>query len=76
MVQTLQRSGAEIWGFPKIRGTFLGVPIISTIVFWGLYWGSPILGNHHICAGFAEILPPILLSYHPWQESSTALPWT
>ena len=27
------------WGFPKIRGTFLGVPIIRTIVYWGLYWG-------------------------------------
>ena len=25
------------WGFPKIRGTILGVPIIRTIVFWGLY---------------------------------------
>ena len=23
----------DIWGFPKIRGTFLGVPIIRTIVF-------------------------------------------
>ena len=34
--------------FPKIRGTFLGVPIIRTIVFWGLYWGSLILGNYHI----------------------------
>ena len=31
-----------IWGFPKIRGTILGVPIIRTIVFWGLYWGPPI----------------------------------
>ena len=30
---------AEIWGLPKIRGTILGVPIIRTIVFWGLYWG-------------------------------------
>ena len=30
-------------GFPK-----LGVPIIRTIVFWGLYWGPPILGNYHI----------------------------
>ena len=28
-----------LWGFPKIRGTFLGVPIIRTIVFRGLYWG-------------------------------------
>ena len=22
-----------------MRGTFLGVPIIRTMVFWGLYWG-------------------------------------
>ena len=28
----------SIWGFPKIRGTILGVPIIRTIVFGGLYW--------------------------------------
>ena len=28
-----------IWGFPEIRGTSLGVPIIRTIVFWGPYWG-------------------------------------
>ena len=27
------------WGFPKIRGTFLGVPVIRAIVFWGLSWG-------------------------------------
>ena len=39
---------SPIWGFPKIRGTFLGVPIIRTIVFWGLYWGPLILGNYHI----------------------------
>ena len=37
-----------IWGFPKIRGTFLGVPLIRIIVFWGLYWGPLILGNYHI----------------------------
>ena len=29
----------QIWVFPKIRGTILGVPIIRIIVFWGLYWG-------------------------------------
>ena len=29
-------------------GTFLGVPIIRTTVFWGLYWGPPILGNYPI----------------------------
>ena len=37
-----------IWGLPKISGTILGVPIIRTTVFWGLYWGLPILGNYHI----------------------------
>ena len=33
---------SPIWEFPKLRGTILGVPIIRTIVFWGLYWGPPI----------------------------------
>ena len=37
-----------LWGFPKIMGTILGVPIIRTIAFWGLYWGLPILGNYLI----------------------------
>ena len=36
------------WGFPKIRGTILGVPIIRTIVFWGLYWGPLILGMYQM----------------------------
>ena len=26
-----------IWGFPKIRGTILGIPIIRTFVLGGLY---------------------------------------
>ena len=26
-----------IWGFPIIRGTLLGLPILRIIVFWGLY---------------------------------------
>ena len=26
-----------------------GVPIIRTIVFWGLYWGALSLGNYHLC---------------------------
>ena len=34
-------------GFPKIGGTFLGspfgVPIVRTIVFWGLCWGLFVL---------------------------------
>ena len=35
-------------GFPKLGVPFLGVPIIRTIVFWGLYWGPTILGNYHM----------------------------
>ena len=45
-----------MWGFPKIRGTFLGVPIIRIIVFWGLYWGSLILGNYHVGSRFVRHL--------------------
>ena len=33
-------------GFPKIRGTFLGVPIIRIVIFYGLYWGPLIWGNY------------------------------
>ena len=33
------------WEFPKIRGTFLGVSIKRTIVYWGLYWGTPNFGK-------------------------------
>ena len=43
-----QVSLGVIWWLPKIMGTFLGVPIIRTIVFWGLYWGAPVLGNYHM----------------------------
>ena len=34
--------------FPKLGVPFLGVPIIRTIVYLGLYWGPPILGNCHL----------------------------
>ena len=40
--------GLQGLGFPKIGGTILGVPIIRTIVFLGLYWSPFILGNYHI----------------------------
>ena len=35
-------------GFPKLGVPFLGVPIIRNLVYWGLYWGHPILGKYHI----------------------------
>ena len=31
-----------IWRFPKIRGTFLGVPVISIIGLGALYGGCPL----------------------------------
>ena len=37
-----------MWGFPKITGAILGVPIIRAIVYWGLYWGPLILGNYYV----------------------------
>ena len=37
-----------IWGFTEVSGTILGVPIVRTIVYWGLYRGPLILGNYHI----------------------------
>ena len=33
-------------GFPKL-GTLLGAPIIRIIIFWCLFWGSPILADYH-----------------------------
>ena len=42
-------------GFPKLGVPFLGIPIIRTIVFWGLYWGPLILGNYHISQGIMYI---------------------
>ena len=42
---------ALIWEFPEIMGTFVGVPIIRIIVYWGLYWGPLLLGNYHFLLG-------------------------
>ena len=57
------------WGFPKIRGTFLGVPIIRIIVFGGLYWGPLIWGNYQLRKTIvlkAGVSPGIYaLPYHP-----------
>ena len=36
-----------IWGFPKIRGPLLGVLVIRTVVYWGLYWGPLYLVIYH-----------------------------
>ena len=38
----------RVKGFPKLGVPFWGVPIIRTMVCWGLYWCPLILGNYHI----------------------------
>ena len=35
----------QLWGFPKIRGTSLRVPMIRIVVFWGLYWSTHNFGK-------------------------------
>ena len=40
-----QKVDPHMWGFPRIRGTILGVPIIRTIIFLGLILGSHYFGN-------------------------------
>ena len=32
----------------KNSGYHLGVPIIRIVIFWGLYWGPPVLGKYHV----------------------------
>ena len=45
-------------GFPKMMGTFWGVPTIMITVYWVLYWGPPYLGNYRIstAAGHQHLL--------------------
>ena len=38
----------RIWGFSEFRGTISGVLIIRIIVYWGLHWDPPTLGNYHV----------------------------
>ena len=40
--------GGKKMGVSQNEGYYLGVPIIRSVVFWGLYWGPPILGNYQI----------------------------
>ena len=50
-------------GLPKIRGTFLGVPRIRTIVFRDLYWGHPILGNYRIQYSYYKHLSSLTMIF-------------
>ena len=63
------------WEFLKIRGTFLEVPIIRIILYWGLNWGPPILVNYHILTLISEPYKnPLRLCMisRPFQRKSTS----
>ena len=45
---SVTKMGIPYGGFPKFGGSFLGIPITRTLVYWGLYWGTRILGNCHV----------------------------
>ena len=51
-VKDWEARGTIICGFHKIQGTFLGVPVTSVFVFWGLYWGPLIVGNYGLNLGW------------------------
>ena len=44
----LQHVRHLLWASSKMRGTFLGVPIIRIIVDWSLDWGPPAHGNYNL----------------------------
>ena len=54
-------------GFPKIMGTFLGVPIVRTIVYWyiGVYIGDPLFWETTIRVGGGVVGTP-LFGFQPW----------
>ena len=32
-----------IWGLPYISGAFFGVRMMRIVMYWGLFWGPPVL---------------------------------
>ena len=47
-----------VWGFPKIRGTALVIPIIRLTVYWGLYW-VPLFSETTIYLMVWELCKPL-----------------
>ena len=64
---------------PTIRGTVLGIPIIRTIIFWSLHWGSLILrdcqlGSLRVCAQTSGSLILALCQCYPQAKPNGSLP--
>ena len=69
------RAAILTWGFPIIRGTILGIPIIRTIVYWGLYgvalfWKTTTSSKRPISSENRTIL---IGSLRPWVATHTLL---
>ena len=62
-----QGQGHKHFGFPKLRGTFWGIPKTKAIVFGGLYWGTLILGHYHLLF----TLTPYILPTRPERSKPT-----
>ena len=54
-------------GVPKIGSTFLGVPIIGVIIFWGLSWGPLIFGK---LPNMCKWVLPCPLTKYGWLSQS------
>ena len=53
-------------GVSKIRDTFLWVPMMRTIVFGGLYWGSAYFGKlPHADPACQEMVEALTTAYSP-----------
>ena len=42
----------------------MGVPIIRTTVFWGLYWGPPILGNSQVMTAKHQVVTSVIVGVY------------
>ena len=51
------------WGFPKFKGTMVGITIKRTIVFWGIL-GSPYFGKLHETTTWSGLLAEVLRKTH------------
>ena len=55
--------------FPKLGVPYLRVPTTRIIVYWGLKWGPPILGNYHIVQlliPISPVAPVSTVTPRPW----------
>ena len=60
------------WGFPKIRGPYLGALIFRIIVYWDLFWGPPFILVNSRVGIVSVVLGRYLLSVYLDPHGETA----